>query len=747
MKTLRLNFVLLVIVLICAAQFVVAHPLGNFTINHFVRISPSQSDVKLHYVVDMAEIPAFQVLQQLDKSKFGGSIDVALDSYLEGVIEGYAAGLQLRINNQLVPLRVEKKKILLQEGTGGLSTIRIECDFAGRLPNRGADPIQRFHFEDFNHSERIGWHEIVVSPSTGTTVFDTTAFGSAVTDELKSYPDDMLASPLNERRTDFSSTSGSLPPGASALRTRTGHQFSSSPDHFARLISVPVLTPLVALLGLLIAAGLGAFHALSPGHGKTVVGAYLVGTRGTAKHALFLGLTVTVTHTVGVFALGLVTLLASQYLLPEQIFPILSFLSGAIVLVMGLTLFFKRLGRAMSSVKSSGHDQLHSHEGHPQPHSHDGSLVHTHDGSTHSHLPPGADGGAVTWRSLLALGISGGLLPCPSALVVLLSAIALHRVAYGLLLVVAFSVGLATTLTLVGLLFVFASRFLKRETGDRGVFVWLPVLSALVIAGLGTGICYEALSHAGISLANVFGSGGTPPLSSVGVYAVLSLGLVFGLKHATEVDHVVAVSTIVSEHQKLSRAALVGALWGLGHTASLVIVGIVVVALRVAVPELVSSWLEFIVALMIIGLGVTAVARALHRRSSLEFTQHSHEEGNHQHTHFHPGATALSQLGIKPLVVGAMHGLAGSGALTVLVLTQIPSAMLGLVYLGVFGVGSIIGMLLMSFLVGLPFVVTARRLGGLHYGLQAMAGVFSVGFGVWYAYQTGIASGLFRATM
>jgi high-affinity nickel-transport protein len=249
-----------------------------------------------------------------------------------------------------------------------------------------------------------------------------------------------------------------------------------------------------------------------------------------------------------------------------------------------------------------------------------------------------------------------------------------------------------------------------------------------------------------------------PALTQLSAFALLGLGLVFGLKHATEADHIVAVSTIVSEQRSLLRSALVGALWGIGHTISLVLVGILVLALRVAVPEGIAHWLEFGVALMIIGLGLSALLRARsgRRRRDVHLHKHHHDGVSHVHLHFHEhetehtgGAVAshshtVSRIGFKPLLVGAMHGLAGSAALTLLVLTQIQSTALGLVYLAVFGLGSIAGMLLMSGLIGLPFALSARRLGGVHYGLQAAAGALSVAFGLWYAYQTGIAGGLWQ---
>lgn len=239
--------------------------------------------------------------------------------------------------------------------------------------------------------------------------------------------------------------------------------------------------------------------------------------------------------------------------------------------------------------------------------------------------------------------------------------------------------------------------------------------------------------------------------NSLGVFALLALGLVFGLKHATEVDHVVAVSTIVSEHRNVFRSALVGGLWGVGHTASLVVVGVLVLVFRVAIPQRVANWLEFGVALMIIALGVLAVMRVLLKRADVHLHRHSHDGQSHVHVHFHEHGTehpdaaasdsarsfhshAIARIGFKPFLVGAMHGLAGSAALTLLVLTQIQSLSLGLLYLALFGLGSTIGMLLMSGLIGLPFALSGRRLTSINYGLQTVAGALSIAFGLWYAY-------------
>ena len=244
-----------------------------------------------------------------------------------------------------------------------------------------------------------------------------------------------------------------------------------------------------------------------------------------------------------------------------------------------------------------------------------------------------------------------------------------------------------------------------------------------------------------------------PPVDSLSSLAIWGLGLVFGLKHATEVDHIVAVSTIVSEHKSVWRSAFVGVLWGTGHTSSLVIVGGLVLALKITIPASVAGWLEFMVALMIIVLGATALIRILRKRSDLHVHRHTHDGFSHAHIHFHEPGTehttrvpvhshGVSSVGVKPLFVGAMHGLAGSAALTLLVLAQFKSTILGLLYLAVFGVGSIVGMLLMSGLIGLPFALTSRRLSHLHNSLQTIAALLSVVFGLWYAYETGIGTWL-----
>ena len=242
---------------------------------------------------------------------------------------------------------------------------------------------------------------------------------------------------------------------------------------------------------------------------------------------------------------------------------------------------------------------------------------------------------------------------------------------------------------------------------------------------------------------------------SLSIMAILSVGLVFGLKHATEVDHVVAISTIVSRHKNVFHSALVGALWGAGHTVSLLLIAVIMLSLRIAIPEMVSGWLEFGVAVMMVGLGISALWRALRKNAKVHVHQHSHDGLSHTHVHFHESETmhapvsqlrhshTLSHIGWKPVLIGMMHGLAGSGAVTLLVLTQISSSWLGFLYVATFGFGSIIGMFLMSGLIGLPLALASRNLIQTHRGIQTLAAVLSICFGLWYAYVTASGAGLF----
>ncbi len=478
------RFCILLVALLAFAGAVLAHPLGNFTVNQYSKLQVEKSSVKILCVLDMAEIPTFQESQIIDQDKDGKLSDDELNAYLEQISPNFVSNLIVLIDGKPVKLRPNGKTITLRDGMGNLKTLRAEWNLTGNLTVENLNGVHKLNFENKNYAERIGWNEIVVERISGINIFDSSAYGSGVSNELNAYPQESLMAPLNERAAKFSFSSAVVPASSKVLQNRDGHITPAvQTDRFAELIAVPEITPTIIFFGLLLAFGLGAIHAMSPGHGKAVVGAYLVGSKGTPRHAIFLGLTVTITHTLGVFAIGLLTLFASQYILPERLMPFINFFSGLLVLFIGLSLFKTRLLTALGYKTETHHDHSDSH------HEHDG-LQHTHDGSTHSHLPPET----VTWKSLLGLGISGGLLPCPSALVLMLGAISMDRIGYGLVLTFVFSFGLAATLTAVGLIFLYIGKFFESKSlGESRLLKALPVFSSFIIACLGAVICYQAL--------------------------------------------------------------------------------------------------------------------------------------------------------------------------------------------------------------------------------------------------------------
>jgi nickel/cobalt exporter len=283
--------------------------------------------------------------------------------------------------------------------------------------------------------------------------------------------------------------------GAPAHAQTAGAASAGQTEYLARLLHQGQLGWATLAIGLAVAFGLGAIHALSPGHGKTIVAAYLVGTRGTPAHAVFLGAMVTFTHTISVFLLGFITLFLSRFVLPEKIYPVLGVISGVSIVWIGALLLRKRLGAVRGHAHTHEHDHHHEHGHHHEDHHHEhhhhhehehhhhGPLVHDHgDGHVHSHMPD-----EVSLGSLIALGASGGLVPCPSAMVVLLSAIALGRVGLGLILLVAFSLGLAGVLMAIGLMVLYAKHLLpdSKKSAAHPAFRLIPVFSAAVIVCIG----------------------------------------------------------------------------------------------------------------------------------------------------------------------------------------------------------------------------------------------------------------------
>ena len=426
-----------------------AHPLGNFSINHLTQVRISADGLDAHYILDQAEIPTFQ-------ERGLPSAEVLKRKQAEVV-----RALKLEVNGRTVPPRLEPGgKISHPPGQGGLKLTRVELNLTGAVANP-----RQIVVHDGTFPDRVGWKAIEILPGKGTAV-RSDVYAQDPTNGLRSYPKNTLASPLDQRTATFAVTPGGgtvkapAPPADYRVTTtdRSGDGFAGVFDRAASGNGVLVLL-------LLIAFGWGALHALSPGHGKAMVAAYLIGTRGTARHALGLGAIVTFTHTIGVFMLGFVTLALSQYIVPERLYPWLNLVAGLLVVTVGLGVLRSRIRHARAQ------------RAYPHGHHH------------HSHDVPDR----VTWRGLVGMGTAAGLIPCPSALVVLLGAIAQHQVGLGLVLILAFSLGLATTLTGLGLAVVYARRVLTRVRVPGRVVAALPATSAVLIVGVGLVLTAQAI--------------------------------------------------------------------------------------------------------------------------------------------------------------------------------------------------------------------------------------------------------------
>jgi nickel/cobalt transporter (NicO) family protein len=429
----RLAVVLAGLALLAPAA-ALAHPLGNFTINRYAGVELSGSRVYVHYALDLAEIPTYQ-----EGARFRRP----------GIARELAARLHLTVEGDRVPLRVLSKQIQRRPGAGGLQTLRFDAVYDAGPSGRSVA------FRDENFAGRLGWKEVVVRADRGAQLLTSTAPERSASDMLRSYPKDLLQEPADSTSAKATLRPGTLPgvPPALGSNPAAAHQGGS----FESLIAREELGSGLILLSLALALFWGAAHALTPGHGKAIVAAYLVGSRGKARHALALGGIVTVTHTIGVFALGIVTLALSEFVVPEDFYPWLNLVSALLVVGVGLGVLRRRLRR-------SRHHHHHHH----------------HD---HDHSP----------RGLIAVGISGGILPCPTALVVLLAAISLHRVGFGLLLIVAFSLGLASVITGIGVLAISAKQLFSRMSFEGAFVQVLPAASAAAIVALGLVMTFRSL--------------------------------------------------------------------------------------------------------------------------------------------------------------------------------------------------------------------------------------------------------------
>jgi ABC-type nickel/cobalt efflux system permease component RcnA len=768
-----------------------AHPMGNFSVNHYSKIDLLNDRIEIKYFIDLAEIPTFQELQQ-------GSIkadvnDPAVTRFVAERGEELGRGLSLTLDDTRLELRFVSSGVIFPPGAGGLPTMKMGFVYEAPIPPKSDRSRLSLRYADNNYAGHSGWKEIVAGSALAR-IMNSTAPRTDRSEELSNYPTDLLNSPPQDLEASVEFALPALPTsvavqtarstlaasqanragtvrapapihtGANRAKVRSGagamqpalktgeraQEFVAQPiqlsanrqqtprSRFTELISAQNLSLWFLLTAAMIAMGLGGLHALEPGHGKTIVAAYLVGSRGTARHAFLLGSIVTVSHTAGVFALGAITLYASRYIVPEQLYPWMGALSGLTIAALGGYMLLRRLtGTASDHSHASGSARGHW------------DLLKRRAGEQREAPVESAAAKKVSLAQLFTLGVTGGIIPCPAALVVLLSAFALHRIALGFFLIVAFSLGLAAVLIAFGMAMVYAGRLVARFKIDGPLTRrWLPAASSAFIAVLGIALAVQSLAQAHLSVASITREKIGPFLFVVG------LGLVLGMRHSTDADHVVAMSTIVTRQRGMRNAALIGSVWGLGHTITIVIVGALIILFGVEIPPRIGLSMEFSVALMLVLLGVlnlTGVLKKITARltpgvSGTWLRTPVVEDQTATKSGF---AKTIASLGVfqlvRPLVIGLVHGLAGSAAVALLVLSTLHDPLWATAYLLVFGGGTVVGMMLMTTAISVPLAVAGDRSAKLTRYFGVASGMVSLCFGAFLVYQLGFVGGLFTA--
>lgn len=790
---------LLLLLFVGACHLASAHPMGNFSVNHYSQITLENKLIRVRYFIDLAEIPTYQELQQANIPATAIDPDsAAVIGLIEARGKELGRGLVLNVDGKELPLRLVSSGVIFPPGAGGLPTMKMGFVYEAAYPPALDRRHLNINYADNNYPGHSGWKEIVALAPAGS-MLRTSVPGKDRSNELSNYPTDLLTSPpqvleasleaalppspaLVADRQPVPLTRPATMPGAVVAPPLSSGKANGAPlwkpaatprsalppessqpmpalstpmrlqanrqqtprSRFTELIQAQQLSVWFLFTAALIAIGLGGLHALEPGHGKTIVAAYLVGSRGTARHALLLGIIVTASHTAGVFALGAITLYASRYIVPEQLYPWLGALSGIAITGLGSYMLMRRL------------------TGTATDHSHAPGTSHAHwmfwkrppERDTENKPAPSAPAPAksVSLTQLFTLGITGGIVPCPAALIVLLSAFALHRIGLGFFLIVAFSAGLAAVLIGFGMLVVYARRFMSHLQIDGPLTRrWLPVASSSFITVLGVVLAIQAL-------ATVHFAGHFFSKEKLGpILFVTGLGLILGMRHSTDPDHVVAISTIVSRQRSIRSAAFIGSVWGLGHTITIFIVGALIILFGIEIPPRLGLSMEFSVAVMLILLGVLNLTGMMRKVTDYftpalsapanNFAQAQQAKSGTPMTNWlesSVGRFGLYQC-LRPLVIGLVHGLAGSAAVALLVLSTIHNPVWATVYLLIFGAGTMIGMMCMTSAIAVPLAFAGDRFSKLSHYLGAASGMVSLCFGSYLVFQLGFLGGLFTS--
>lgn len=454
-----------------------AHPLGNYTVNRAVAVTIGADAVRLIYLVDMAEIPAFNEISAIDADADGRRTPAEEAAYARSACSAALSTLRLTLDGRSQALAsTAAPQLTFPMGAGGLPTLRLACTFGSQLARSAGATLRVQDLADDGH---VGWHEVTITAGSGVRLARSDVPARSESAYLSAYPADRLQTPPDVR----SGSADFVPDGtasAAAPAPRSPLSAQSANDPLAALVGGS-LSPSLVVLALLLASALGAAHAISPGHGKTLVAAYLVGSRGTVRQAAALGLTVAATHTAGVLLLGLLVLAGGELFLPERLIGWLTVVSGGVMALLGTILVFRALRRA---------------RGHAHPHEH----AHPH-GHEHPHGPTTGAGSPLTVRGVALLGMAGGMVPSASALIVLLAAITTGRLLFGLALIVAFGVGMAGVLGGIAVGTTLAHGWLSQRLAEgpprllARIGRLLPLGSGLVVAGIGLALTVTALGQ------------------------------------------------------------------------------------------------------------------------------------------------------------------------------------------------------------------------------------------------------------
>lgn len=523
------------------ASSAAAHPLGNFTVNHYTGVVVRSDRVVVDHVVDSAEIPAFQRRGEVDANGDKAIDGAERTEFSAAECSREVGRLDLTVGGRSAALAVTAASLELVAGAAGLDTMRLTCAAESRitLADTGSQVVL-----SRATTGRIGWSEMTARGD-GTTLSESSVPAASISARLTAYPEDLLQSPPAVDTLSVVARPGGarLAAGSGAAPAATGVRgIDRATAAFQDFVGRRELSPLVGLLALLFAVALGAIHALAPGHGKTVMAAFIVGERGSLRQAWVIALTVTITHTAGVLVLGIA--FSAADLAAPRVYGLLGLASGVLLASVGAVLLTRAVrqrtsGRAATYAlvtaparelvhagaqgddhharphphahphpheHEAGHPHPHEHEAaHPHPHEHEAadSGRHTHGLFSHKHVVPAGDK-PLGWRSIVAMGFAGGLVPSPSALVVLLGAVALGRTWFGVILVIAYGAGMALTLTGTGLLLSRASRRLgagathlspRWQRALRAARL-LPFATAGVVLTVGVSIALQGLREA-----------------------------------------------------------------------------------------------------------------------------------------------------------------------------------------------------------------------------------------------------------